>query len=401
VQQLTDNTTNMIKISDYNFHGKKALVRVDFNVPLTPNNTIADDTKITSTIPTINKILLDEGAAIIISHLGRPQSTYEEALSLKHIVPRLNELLGNKVKFCPDILGNEALTEVNNLQAGQILLLENLRFNPGEKNCDNTFAKFLSELADVYVNDAFGTIHRQHASNFTITQYFKDKMMGYLMEKEISQANKIIKSPTKPFTLIIGGNKIDDKAPLIQRLLPVTDNILLGSSMVKFFQQPNKITNTTTPEQKLAHTLLKEITQRKINLYLPIDLRTSTNQPTSNEEYEICEYENIRPGNIPVDIGPSTQRLFDRVIMDSKTILWNGPMGIFEVEPFGGGTLSVANSVAESTKNGAFSLVGGGDSVAAIKKSNLVDNFSHVSTGGGAMLYYLSTTNIPTLNALK
>jgi phosphoglycerate kinase len=384
----------MINISNYNFRNKKALIRVDFNVPLSSNYIVQDDTKITSTIPTIKKILNDGGAAIIISHLGRPKNTYQEEFSLKHLLPCLNKLLDNKVTFCPDITGNKAYEQANNLKPGQILILENLRFNNSETNSDKTFANFLFSLADVYINEAFGTIHRQHTSNFEVPQLFKDKMIGYLMEKEIKNANKIISSPQKPFTLVIGGNKLEDKLPLIEKLSSVTDNVLLGSSMVKFF---NDKTNKT-----LADTLLNSLKEKKIKLFLPLDVRTVNQLNEQQENYEINETKILNANNkIPVDIGPATEHLFAQIIHQSKTILWNGPMGIFEKDAWSNGTLTVAKAMAESTEKGAYSLVGGGDSASALKKWGMLTKFSHVSTGGGAMLYYLSNNTIPVLDVLN
>jgi phosphoglycerate kinase len=401
------------KKMNLNVQNKKVLVRVDFNVPLNSENQITDDTRIRAALPTI-KYLLDNGAAVILmSHLGRPLKKLREdgsidveRFTLKHIIKHLSRLLDRRVFFCEETIGSDARKMTSELQPGQVLVLENTRFDPGEKKGDEEFARKLAEMADIYINDAFGTAHRAHASTTTVAKYFeKDaKGFGFLMEKEIQNAEKVLNNPTRPLTAIIGGAKVSDKILLLERLIGFVDNLIVGGGMAYTFvrAQGGSTGNSLVEEDRieLAGQLLRQAEEKGVQLLLPEDSIVADD--FSNEaNHKIVESASIEEGWMGLDIGPKAQQAFSNTIQESKTILWNGPMGVFEMENFAGGTQSIATAVAEATKNGAFSLVGGGDSVAAVNKMGLADEVSYVSTGGGAMLEFLEGKELPGIKAIK
>jgi phosphoglycerate kinase len=394
-------------------NGKKALVRVDFNVPLNSQFEITDDTRIQAALPTIRHILDQGGAAILMSHLGRPMkklkedgSIDKEKFTLHHIVAHLSGLLGVPVLFCDETVGEKATQMAADLKPGQVLVLENTRFEAGEKKGDEHFAKALAKLADVYVNDAFGTAHRAHASTTTVAQFFPagSKSFGFLMEAEIKNADKVLNSPERPLTAIIGGAKVSDKILLLERLIDFVDNILIGGGMAYTFvkAQGGKIGNSLFEEDRveLAAELLKKAAAKGVKLVLPQDSVVA--DAFSNEANKAIKASNdIADGWMGLDIGQQAIADFSAIILASKTILWNGPMGVFEMENFANGTKTIAQTVAEATNQGAFSLVGGGDSVAAVKQMGLADEVSYVSTGGGAMLEFLEGKELPGIKAMK
>lgn len=394
----------MTTIDSYNFKGKKALVRVDFNVPLDKQTfAVTDDTRIKAAVKTIRKILSDGGSAILVSHLGRPKGGPEDKYSLRHIVDAVSKRLGVNVKFATS---EEAENAAKELKAGELLLLENLRFHKEEEAGDNGFAKQLSKLADVYVNDAFGTAHRAHASTAVVADYFgkNEKMFGYLMEDEIKNADKAIKSPTKPFTAVIGGAKVSDKILILEKLIDIADNIIIGGGMAyTFFKaQGGEIGKSLCEDDKLDHAkmLMEKATKKNVKLILPVDsiIADSFSNDASVKENPS---NTIPDGWMGLDIGPNAIADFSRVIKESKTVLWNGPMGVFEMEKFSKGTEAIANAVASATEHhNAFTLIGGGDSVAAINKFGLADKVSYVSTGGGAMLEYFEGKTLPGIAAI-
>jgi len=398
----------MSTFSTYNFKGQKALIRVDFNVPLDKKTlAITDDTRMTAAVPTIKKILADGGSVILMSHLGRPKEGPEEKSSLKHLVNHLSELLGGiKVEFANDCIGKEAFDKAAALKSGEVLLLENLRFYKEEEKGDDAFAEKLSKLGDVYVNDAFGTAHRAHASTAVIAKFFAagKKMFGLLMEGEVSSAEKVLHSAEKPFTAIIGGAKVSDKILIIENLLERATDIIIGGGMAYTFEkaQGGKIGNSLCEEERLetARELLKKAEAKGVCLHFPTDSiiadKFDANAMTSN-----APSNNIPDGWMGLDIGPNACEQFINVIKRSKTILWNGPMGVFEMEKFQHGTKCIATAVAEATLDGAFSLVGGGDSVAAVNQFGYADKVSYVSTGGGAMLEYFEGKELPGIAAIK
>jgi phosphoglycerate kinase len=397
----------MSTFSTYNFKAQKALIRVDFNVPLDKKTfAITDDTRMKAAVPTIKKILADGGSVILMSHLGRPKEGPEEKSSLKHLVNHLSELLGVKVEFANDCIGKEAVDKAAALKAGEVLLLENLRFYKEEEKGDEGFAEKLSKLGDVYVNDAFGTAHRAHASTAVIAKFFAagKKMYGLLMEGEVSSAEKVLHSAEKPFTAIIGGAKVSDKILIIENLLERATDIIIGGGMAYTFEkaQGGKIGNSLCEEERLetARQLLKKAEAKGVCLHFPTDSiiadKFDANAMTSN-----APSNNIPDGWMGLDIGPNACEQFTNVIKRSKTILWNGPMGVFEMEKFQHGTKSIATAVAEATQDGAFSLVGGGDSVAAVNQFGYAEKVSYVSTGGGAMLEYFEGKELPGIAAIK
>jgi len=395
------------KFSDYNFKGQKALVRVDFNVPLDDQFNITDDNRMTATIPTIKKILADGGSAILMSHFGRPKDGPTDKYSLKHLVKHLGELVAPaKVLFANDCIGAEAIDKAAALKPGEVLLLENLRFYKEEEKGDTGFAEKLSKLGDVYVNDAFGTAHRAHASTAVIAQFFpKDKkMFGLLMEGEVSSAEKVLHQSEKPFTAIIGGAKVSDKILIIENLLQRANNIIIGGGMAYTFLKAmgNEIGSSLCELDKLdlANEILAKAKAKNVNIYLPED-STVADKFAADANTKAVDNTNIETGWMGLDIGPKAIKAFSDVIENSKTILWNGPMGVFEMEKFQAGTKAIALSVAAATAKGAFSLVGGGDSVAAVNKFNLADKVSYVSTGGGAMLEYFEGKVLPGIAAVK
>jgi len=401
-------------IDNYSFSGKKAIVRVDFNVPLDDKFNVTDDNRIRGALPTIKKILDDGGSAILMSHLGRPKSGPEEKFSLKHVIPVLSGHLGVDVQFADDCIGQQAVEKSAALQPGQVLLLENLRFytaenkvkTPEEQAATREFAEKLSTYADVYVNDAFGTAHRAHASTAVIADFFADdaKMFGFLINKELEAMDKVLKDASSPFTAIMGGAKVSDKIQVIENLLDRVDNLIIAGGMTYTFikAQGGEIGNSLCEEDKLdlAMEVIRKAEAKGVNLVLPVDqvLADDFNNEANTMPTPIMDG---KAGYMGLDIGEETVKLFSEVIMKSKTILWNGPAGVFEMSNFQKGTVSIAKAIAASTAEGAFSLVGGGDSVAAVNKFGLADQVSYVSTGGGAMLEYIEGKVLPGVKAIR
>ena len=397
----------MSKFSSFNFNNKKALIRVDFNVPLDDKHNITDDSRMKATIPTIQKILGEGGSVILMSHLGRPKEGPTEKYSLKHLVKHLSELLGGKtVLFANDCIGEEAVTKAANLKPGQVLLLENLRFYKQEEKGDEAFAEKLSRLGDVYVNDAFGTAHRAHASTAIIAKFFspENKMFGLVMEGEVSSAEKVLHSSEKPFTAIIGGAKVSDKILIIENLLERATDIIIGGGMAYTFFKAcdGQIGKSLCEEDRLdtARDLLDKADKKGVCIHLPTD-SIIADAFSADATVSSSLSNTIPDGWMGLDIGAMACEQFTKIIHNSKTILWNGPMGVFEMEKFQHGTKTVAQAIAEATEKGAFSLVGGGDSVSAINKFGYADKVSYVSTGGGAMLEYFEGKELPGIAALK
>jgi phosphoglycerate kinase len=395
----------MQNIKTYNFQDKKVIIRVDFNVPLNDKFEITDETRINAAIPTIKKVLSGGGSVIIMSHLGRPKGESSDKLSLKHLISTLNEKLGVEVKFANDCIGDVAQSASNSLKPGEVLLLENLRFYNEETKGDATFAKKLANLADVYVNDAFGTAHRAHASTAIIASYFEEnKMFGFVIEDELEAVKKVIEKNERPFTAIMGGAKISDKILLIEKMLDKVDNLIIGGGMSYTFFKAlgGNIGGSLVEEEKLslAKTILDLAKEKNVNLCLPTDsIISSEFSNTANQE--VAENTNISDGWMGLDIGPKAIEEFSEVIKRSKTIMWNGPMGVFEMSSFEQGTKQVAEAISEATKNGAYSLIGGGDSAAAITKFNLANEVSYISTGGGALLEFLEGKDLPGIKAIQ
>jgi len=395
----------MNTIDTISLKGKTVLIRVDFNVPLDENFNIMDDSRIVAALPTIKKVIADGGKAVIMSHLGRPKNGFEERFSLKHIVKRLSNLLKIPVGFNSDCIGVNTASEVGNMENGEVLLLENLRFYSEEKQGDKRFAKQLSELADVYVNDAFGTAHRAHASTSIIANYFpNNKYFGLLLSNEISSLKTALEKPERPFTAIIGGAKITGKIDVITALLDKVDTLIIGGGMAYTFAKAmgGNIGNSLVEEGKigLAKNLIENAQKKGVKLLLPID---SVNADDFNNDATIqnSKITDVPNGFMGLDIGSESIALFSEVIQNSKTIIWNGPMGVFEMENFSNGTKKIGEAICTATKNGAFSLVGGGDSVAAVKKFGFADKISYISTGGGAMLEYLEGKQLPGVVAIE
>ena len=396
---------NRIKtVDNVDFSGKKALVRVDFNVPLDDQYTVTDNTRIAAALPTIKKILKDGGSVILMSHLGRPKSGPEDKFSLRHIVTELNKELGLSVKFAKDCIGAEATQLATSLNAGEVLLLENLRFHKEEEKGDKDFAGKLASLGDIYVNDAFGTAHRAHASTAIVAEFFNDKVAGYLMQAELENAEKVLGAPERPFTAIMGGAKISDKILLIDKLLDKVDNLIIGGGMSYTFAkaQGGTIGDSLLEEDKmpLALELLEKAKQKNVNLILPDDTVISTDF-ANDAEQSTAKKGQIPDGWMGLDIGPETQAKFANIIKDSKTILWNGPMGVFEMSSFEKGTKAIAEAVVAATENGSFTLIGGGDSAAAVNKFGYGEKVSFVSTGGGALLELMEGKVLPGVKALE
>ncbi|HWD90026.1 MAG TPA: phosphoglycerate kinase [Mucilaginibacter sp.] len=396
----------MKTVDQIKFLGKKALIRVDFNVPLDADYHITDDNRMTAALPTIKKILNDGGAVILMSHLGRPKDGPNEKYSLKHLVPHLSDLLGQQVEFANDCIGLEAVEKAKELTNGQVLLLENLRFYKEEEKGDKDFAQKLAALGDIYVNDAFGTAHRAHASTSVIAQFFPDdaKCFGYLMAAELSNAEKVLNNAERPFTAIMGGAKVSDKIELIDQLMDKVDNLIIGGGMAYTFAkaQGGKIGKSLVEEDKLdlASTILAKAKAKGINLMLPTDSIIADNF-SNDANTDMAQNDNIKDGWMGLDIGPDSIKTFSKVIESSKTILWNGPMGVFEMEKFERGTKAIADAVVKATENGAFSLIGGGDSAAAVAKFGLTKEVSYVSTGGGALLEYMEGKELPGVKAIN
>jgi len=396
----------MASINDFNFSTKRTLIRVDFNVPLDKETMeITDDKRIRAAIPTIQKILSDNGSAIIMSHLGRPKNGPEDKFSLRHIKNRIEELAGAKVYFSTNCIGEEAAVLASKIAPGEILLLENVRFHKEETAGDVDFAKQLAKLGDCYVNDAFGTAHRAHASTCQIAQFFPNaKMYGFLMEKEIQSAKAVMENTRRPFTAIVGGAKVSDKVLIVENLLQKADHIIIGGGMAYTFKKAlgGSIGNSLCEDERLKTCLdiLKMADQKGVIIHLPED-SVIADDFNNGANTKIMSSDNIDDNWMGLDIGPKAAQAFSQVIMDSSTILWNGPMGVFEMQSFEHGTRSIAQAVANATANGAYSLIGGGDSAAAAKMFGVDHSVSHVSTGGGALLEYFEGKILPGISAIS
>ncbi len=395
----------MISFESYNFAGKRAIIRVDFNVPLDGNLKVTDDTRIRAALPTIKKVLSDGGSAILMSHLGRPKQGPEDKFSLKHIISTLESKLGTSVKFAPDCIGSEAMQLASGLKGGEVLLLENLRFYKEEEKGDEGFAQKLANLADVYVNDAFGTAHRAHASTTIIAKFFpQNKMFGFLIESELAGLDKVLHNSQKPYTAVLGGAKVSTKITIIENLLDKVDNLIIGGGMMFTFVKAlgGKIGASMVEDDKLqmALDILEKAKAKGVKILLPTDT-VIANEFNNDANTDTVKVDEIPDGWLGLDIGPESVALFSKVIEESKTILWNGPMGVFEMAKFAEGTKLVAKAMASATANGAFSLVGGGDSVAAVNQLGLANEVSYVSTGGGALLEYLENGDLPGIKAVR
>jgi len=392
--------------ANYNFKGQRALIRVDFNVPLDSEFAITDPSRINAALPTIKKILSDGGSVVLMSHLGRPKEGPEEKFSLKHLVPFLSKALNREVKFADDCIDNEAFALSSSLKAGEVLLLNNLRYYKEETKGDVEFAKKLAQHGDVYVNDAFGTAHRAHASTTIVAQFFPQEkvMFGLLLGKEIESLDKVLKDSRRPFTAILGGAKVSGKIQIIENLLSKADNIIVGGGMMFSFVKAmgGSIGNSMVEDDflELALTILKKAKEQGVNIYIPEDTIVADAFDNDANKKEVSANE-IEAGWMGLDIGTKSIKAIEDIVMSSETILWNGPMGVFEMESFSAGTKAVANAVAAATAKGAFSLIGGGDSVAAINKYGLKEQVSYVSTGGGAMLEYIEGKELPGIKAVR
>ena len=393
----------MKTLKDFNFKNKKALIRVDFNVPLNDKFEVTDTTRIVSAKPTIIKILEDGGSCVLMSHLGRPKG-FQDEFSLRHIADTVEEIIGVEVKFVPNCVGTDVEEAANNLKSGEILLLENLRFHEEEKKGDHDFAEQLSKLGDIYVNDAFGTAHRAHASTTIVAEFFREnKCFGNLLAQEIESIQKVMKTGEKPVLAVLGGAKVSSKITIIENILDKVDHLIIGGGMTYTFikAQGGMIGDSICEEDKMdmALDILKQAKQKDVQVHLPVDV-LAANDFSNNAETQVVNVDNIPDGWQGLDCGPKSKQNFHDVVMLSKTILWNGPLGVFEMENFAGGTIELGNSIAEATNNGAFSLVGGGDSVAAVKQFGFQDKVSYVSTGGGAMLESLEGKTLPGIAAI-
>jgi len=393
----------MKTVNDFNFENKKALIRVDFNVPLNEELKVTDNTRIKAAKDTIIKVLEDGGSCVLMSHLGRPKGK-EDKFSLRHIVEDIEDVVGVEVDFVSDCIGEEAIDAVSKMQSGELILLENLRFYKEEKEGDKNFAEQLSKLGDVYVNDAFGTAHRAHASTSVIAQFFpENKCFGMLLASEIKNIGKVLSHSEKPVTAIIGGAKVSSKITIIENILDKIDHLIIGGGMAFTFikAQGGNIGNSLVEndKQELALTILKKAAAKNVAVHLPVDAIVADDF-SEEANTNITAIDAIPEGWMGLDVGPKTNILFSEVIQESKTILWNGPVGVFEMEKFATGTISLGNAITEATKNGTFSLVGGGDSVAAVKKFGFSKKVSYVSTGGGAMLEMLEGKTLPGIEAI-
>jgi phosphoglycerate kinase len=395
----------MKNISDISLKGKKVLIRVDFNVPLDKHFNINDDSRIIAALPTIKKVIADGGKAIIMSHLGRPKNSYEEKFSLKHTTKHLSKLLETEVGFSVDCIGEKTLSDISKMENGDVLVLENLRFYSQEKAGDNEFAKQLAKLGDVYINDAFGTAHRAHSSTSIIANYFpNNKYFGLLICNEINSLETALKNPKRPFTAIIGGAKITGKIDVIVSLFDKVDNLIIGGGMAYTFAKAmgGNIGNSLVEDDKvaLARNLITAAKAKGVQLLLPSD-SVNANKFNNNAIIQNSKITTIPDGFMGLDIGSDSITHFSKVILDSKTIIWNGPMGVFEMDNFSNGTKQIGEAICKATKNGAFSLVGGGDSVAAVKQFGFAEKLSYISTGGGAMLEYLEGKQLPGVTAIQ
>lgn len=393
----------MKTLNDFNFDKKKALIRVDFNVPLSDSFEVTDATRIVSAKPTIIKILEDGGSCILMSHLGRPKGVQDE-FSLRHIISKVEDVLGVEVKFVKHCIGAEAEAAAENLNPGEILLLENLRFHDEEKQGDLAFAEALSKLGDIYVNDAFGTAHRAHASTTIIAQFFPEyKCFGHLLAQEIESIKKVMETGEKPVLAVLGGAKVSSKITIIENILDKVDNLIVGGGMTFTFikAQGGQIGASICEDDKieLALEIIKQAKAKNVQIHLPLDV-IAANAFSNDADTQIVDVDKIPNGWQGLDVGPKSKENFHNVVMQCKTILWNGPLGVFEMENFANGTIALGNSIAEATANGAFSLVGGGDSVAAVKQFGFENKVSYVSTGGGAMLESLEGKTLPGIAAI-
>ncbi|MCR9253509.1 MAG: phosphoglycerate kinase [bacterium] len=393
----------MKNIDQINFAGKKALIRVDFNVPLNGEFKVTDETRINAAVPTIKKILADGGSCILMSHLGRPKEGPEEKFSLKHIIPNLSTKLGVDVKFTNDCVGDDAFAQSSSLQDGEVLLLENLRFYKEETKGDEAFSEKLSKHGDIYVNDAFGTAHRAHASTTIVAKYVAEKACGYVMMAELDNAQKVLDSAQSPYTAIMGGAKISDKILIIERLLDKVDNLVIvgGMSYTFFKALGGQIGSSLVEEDKLdlAKELITKAKEKGVNLQLPKD-SVAADAFSNDAATQVVDNYSIPEGWMGLDIGPESREVFSELIKSSKTVLWNGPAGVFEMSNFAEGTNQIAGAVVAATENGGFSLIGGGDSAAAVNTLGYGDKVSYVSTGGGALLEYMEGKVLPGVAAL-
>lgn len=394
----------MKTIDDFNFEGKKALIRVDFNVPLDGNFNVTDTSRIEAAKPTILKVLEDGGSAVLMSHLGRPNGKVNPDMSPSHICETVSEIIGVQVKFAKDCVGPVAEEAVANLQDGEVLLLENLRFHNEEEAGDEAFSKELAKLGDIYVNDAFGTAHRAHASTTIVAKFFPNhKCFGYLLAKEIKAIDKVMETGEKPVTAILGGSKVSSKITIIENILDKVDNLIIGGGMTYTFVKAHggKVGDSICEDDKmeLALDILKQADAKNVKVYLPVDV-LAADAFDNNANTKFVDVDKIPDGWQGLDAGPKTLEIFKQVILASKTILWNGPVGVFEMENFANGTIAIGNYIDEATQKGAFSLVGGGDSVAAVKQFGFEDKVSYVSTGGGAMLESLEGRTLPGIAAI-
>ncbi len=393
----------MKSIKEYQGSNKRVLVRVDFNVPLNAEYKVTDDTRLKGALPTIQHLLKQNNAVILMSHLGRPKGGYEEKYSLKHLVEPLSNLLGKTVHFAQDCIGNATLQQSVSLAPGEVLLLENLRFYPEEEKGDKEFAKKLSQLGDVYVNDAFGTAHRAHASVCQIAEFFTEKYAGFLMFAEIENANRVLRHAQKPFVAVVGGAKVSDKILIIERLMEVVDTILIGGGMAyTFFKALGfEIGNSLCEQDKLDYAiqLLKKAESKGVKIFLPYD-SVIADKFANDANITTANSKSIPAGYMGLDIGEIATQQFGEEIKKAKTILWNGPMGVFEMSNFSKGTFAIARYIAEATEKGAFSLIGGGDSAAAVTQSGYSNKVSYISTGGGALLEYMEGKTLPGVAAL-
>lgn len=393
----------MKTLKDFNFQDKRALIRVDFNVPLNENFEVTDATRIVSAKPTIIKILEDGGSCVLMSHLGRPKGVQAE-FSLKHIITKIEDVLGVEVKFAENCVGEEAEAMANALQPGEILLLENLRYHEEEKQGNLEFAEKLSKLGDIYVNDAFGTAHRAHASTTIVAQFFPEaKCFGHLLAKEMESIKKVLEDGEKPVLAILGGAKVSSKITVIENILDKVDHLIIGGGMTFTFvkAQGGSVGESICEDDKmeLALDILKQAEAKGVKIHLPVDV-VAANSFSNDADTQVVDVKSIPDGWQGLDAGPRSLENFDNVVNESKTILWNGPLGVFEMESFSKGTIALGNSIAKSTKGGAFSLVGGGDSVAAVKQFGFENKVSYVSTGGGAMLESLEGKTLPGIVAI-
>ncbi len=395
----------MLTMDSYDFKGKKALVRVDLNVPQDANGKVTDDTRARAIVNTVNKIINDGGCAILMSHLGRPKGKVNPAMSLRPVAEHLSGLIGKPVLFATDCIGPDAKAKAAALKPGEVLVLENLRFHPEEEGGDETFSKTLSELGDVYVNDAFGTAHRAHASTTVVAKFFpKDKLFGYLMQGEIDSVGKVLGDPKRPLVAVVGGSKVSSKLAVLENLIGKCDEVIIGGGMAFTFikAEGGQVGKSLVEDDQIetAKAILASAMDKGVQLHLPTDVVVA-DAFADNANTDVCSAKAIPDGWMGLDIGPETIAIFGAAVKRAKTILWNGPMGVFEMASFQKGTIKIAEAVADATAYGAFSLVGGGDSVAAVNQFGVAEKISYVGTGGGAMLEYLEGKVLPGIKAVQ